>query len=165
MKSYLYLIDTDTSGNRNDVTPIFSHPEAFKQMISDLYTPFLDSEIDLIAGIDALGFILGSALAQHTGKGFLPIRKEGKLPVETDSVQFTDYSGEIKRLEIRKDMLLQNSRILIVDEWIETGTQVKAAISLLENRGAIVIGISTINIDINKNTSDLLKRYMVHSLQ
>ncbi len=86
MKKYLSLIDRETPGNRYDVTPIFTDPEAFKQMVSDLYTPFLDSEIDLIAGIDALGFILGSALAQHTGKGFLPIRKGGKLPVETDSV-------------------------------------------------------------------------------
>lgn len=159
------MIDRKTSGNRYDVTPIFSDREAFQQLISDLSTPFLKSNVDLIAGIDALGFILGSAVAQDMRRGFIPIRKGGKLPVETDSVEFTDYSGELKSLEIRRDFSLKNKRILLVDEWIETGAQVKAAISLLENKGATIIGISTINIDLNENTSDLLKRYKVHSLQ
>ncbi len=165
MKSYLSLIDTDTSGNRNDVTPLFADAKAFRQMVSDLTKPFLSSRIDLVACIDALGFILGSAVAQHLNVGLIPIRKGGKLPVETECIQFLDYSGETKSLEIRKDSPLHNVRILLIDEWIETGAQVKAAISLLENRGAILIGISTINIDINENTSDLLKRYKVHSLQ
>ena len=73
MKSYLSLIDTDTSGNRNDVTPLFADAKAFRQMVSDLAEPFLNARIDLVACIDALGFILGSAVAQHLNVGLIPI--------------------------------------------------------------------------------------------
>lgn len=165
MKQYLSLIDTDTSGNRNDVTPLFEDAKAFKQMISDLAEPFLSSGIDLVACIDALGFILGSAVARHLNAGLIPIRKGGKLPVETESIQFIDYSGKTKSLEIRKDSHLHNVRILLVDEWIETGTQVQAAIKLIENQGGIVVGIATINIDRNEKTSGLRSKFTIHSLQ
>lgn len=165
MKPYLSLIDTDTSGNRNDVTPLFADAKAFKQMVSDLAEPFLSFRIDLVACIDALGFILGSAVAQHLNAGLIPIRKGGKLPVETESIQFIDYSGKTKSLEIRKDSHLHDVRILLIDEWIETGTQVQAAIRLIENQGGIVVGIATINIDRNEKTSGLRSKFTIHSLQ
>lgn len=165
MKPYLSLIDTGTSGNRNDVTPLFADAKAFKQLVSDLARPFLSSRIGLVACIDALGFILGSAVAQRLNVGLIPIRKGGKLPVETESIQFIDYSGETKSLEIRKDSPLHKVRILLVDEWIETGTQVRAAIKLIQNQGGIVAGIATINIDQNEKTSDLRSNFTIHSLQ
>ncbi|MHA2023100.1 MAG: phosphoribosyltransferase family protein [Candidatus Thorarchaeota archaeon] len=165
MKPYLSLIDTDTPGNRNDVTPLFADSKAFKQMVSDLAEPFLNARIDLVACIDALGFILGSAVAQHMNVGLIPIRKGGKLPVKTESIQFIDYSEKTKSLEIRKDSPLDNVRILLIDEWIETGTQVRAAIKLIQNQGGIVAGIATINIDQNEKTSDLRSNFTIHSLQ
>ncbi len=164
MKSYLSLIDTDTSGNRNDVTPLFADAKAFRQMVSDLAEPFLNARIDLVACIDALGFILGSAVAQHLNVGLIPIRKGGKLPVKTENVRFVDYSGKTKSLEIRKDSPLDNVRILLIDEWIETGAQVRAAIKLIENQGGVVVCIAAINIDRNEKTASLRKKYAIHSL-
>lgn len=146
MKPYLSLIDTKTSGNRCDVTPLFADADSFSAMVSDLAEPFLNSVIDFVACIDALGFIPGAAVAQHLGAGLIPIRKGGKLPVETDSVEFTDYSGKVKRLDIRKDILPRKARVLLIDEWIETSSRIKAATTLIESQGGIVAGIATINI-------------------
>ena len=95
----------------------------------------------------------------------IPVRKGGKLPVETESVQFIDYSGATKSLEIRKDSSLRNVRTLLIDEWIETGAQVTAAIRLIENQGGIVVGIATISIDLNERTFDLRNKFTIHSLQ
>lgn len=151
MKDYLKLIDTETLGPRCDVTPLFAHPTAFAALIADLTRPFEGIEFDFVAGIDALGFVLGAAMAITLEKGFITIRKGGKLPVPVVSRKFKDYTGLQKTLEIRTDILEQGDRVLLVDEWIETGAQVNAAIELLENQGAEIIGIATVNMDENFN--------------
>ena len=164
LPNYLSLIDTDTPGPRYDVTPLFADFEALSALVDDIFAHFRGNEFDFVAGIDALGFILGTALAMRAKKGFISIRKGGKLPVETRSVQFVDYTGLQKSLEIRPDMLLPGARILLVDEWIETGAQVKAAIELIENQQCEVIGIATINIDENDLTSSLKKKYNCYAV-
>ena len=164
MKDYLRLIDTETPGPRCDVTPLFSDPEAFLALVADLAQPFKDMSFEYIAGIDALGFILGTALAVHLNKGFIAIRKGGKLPVPVISCQFTDYTGNQKTLELGTDILRPLDRVLLVDEWIETGAQVMAAIGLLEELQAIVIGIATINIDNNPVTRKLREQYHCSAL-
>lgn len=82
---YLQLIDMDTAGNRCDVTPLFADYEAFTALVNDLAAPFVDVDIDLVAGIDALGFVLATAVSIHLRKGLLTIRKGGKLPVPIGS--------------------------------------------------------------------------------
>ncbi len=164
MKKYLELIDTHTIGNRNDVTPLFADPAAFSELVDDLAAPFLDTPFEFIAGIDALGFILGAALAMKLRKGFIPLRKGGKLPVAVISREFKDYSGQAKSLELRQGMIKPGDRVLLVDEWIETGAQVEAAIGLIESQGGKIIGITTINIDANKRTKRLSEHYQAHSL-
>jgi len=164
MKKYLELIDTDTPGNRNDVTPLFADAAAFAELIKDLSDPFLGTQVDYVAGIDALGFILGAAIALKLGKGFIPLRKGGKLPVEVASQEFSDYSGQAKSLELRQGMLKPDDRVLLVDEWVETGAQVEAAINLVEGQGASIVGIATINIDGNPRTNRLKNEYRVHAL-
>jgi len=165
MKAYLRRIDTDTPGNRNDVTPLFAHPEAFDALVDDLVSSIAGTPIDLVACIDALGFILGTAVARQLGVGVLPVRKGGKLPVPADRAWFRDYTGQEKSLEIRCDILKQGLRVLIVDEWIETGAQVSAAISLIERQGAVVAGIATIHIDDGARARRLRSRYKVWSAQ
>ncbi len=160
MKNYLRLIDHNTDGTRCDVTPIFAAPVAFAQLVDDL---IMGLKYDIVAGIDALGFILGSAIAVKAGVGFIPVRKGGKLPVPALSRTFCDYSGAEKSLEIRADHDLPGKNILLVDEWIETGAQVRAAISLLEQKGAELAAIATINIDDNPGTAWLLERYCVRA--
>jgi adenine phosphoribosyltransferase len=161
---YRNLIDTNTSGNRNDVTPIFSDPRAFADLIDDLSIQCSNLEFDVIAGIDALGFILSSALAIKLGKSLLPIRKGGKLPVSVDREHFVDYSGIEKSLEIRKDALIKSNSVLIVDEWIETGSQVRAAANLIENQGARVAGIISIGMDNSNGVKSLRQRYQISAL-
>jgi adenine phosphoribosyltransferase len=164
MKSYLRLIDTQTAGPRCDVTPLFADPAAFAQLIADLVAPFAAVPLDYVAAIDALGFVLGGAMAVRLGKGFIPIRKRGKLPVATRTVEFVDYSGQQKGLEIRRGLLQPGDRVLLVDEWIETGAQAQAAIHLIEQEGGIIAGIATINIDDNPLTLALRQRYFCHAL-
>ncbi|MFC1850602.1 phosphoribosyltransferase family protein [candidate division CSSED10-310 bacterium] len=164
MKRYLRRIDRNTAGNRYDITPLFSHFADFNALVDDLVASLSGTEIDLVAGIDALGFILGTALAQKLKVGIMPVRKGGKLPVESDRIAFRDYTGQTKELEIRRDVLCPGTRVLIVDEWIETGAQVTAAISLIEGCGALVAGIATINMDVNNSTEPISSKYKVHAV-
>jgi adenine phosphoribosyltransferase len=164
MKEYLKLIDTQTRGPRVDVTPLFTDSSAFRALVDDLAEPFKDSQIDLVAGIDALGFILGAAIALHLGVGFLAVRKGGKLPVAAKRVSFEDYTDEKKSLELRLDSNLSGLRVLLVDEWVETGAQMAASVTLIENQGGLVVGIACINIDDNLATQALRGKYICHQV-
>lgn len=164
MKEYLQLIDTNTSGPRCDVTPLFANPLAFAQLIHDLIAPFDSAAVDYVAGIDALGFILGTAMAVRLEKGFIPIRKQGKLPVAAIHREFVDYTGHTKALELGKGCIPGGARILIADEWIETGAQMQAAVDLIEQEKGIVVGIAAINIDSNPLSDRLRARYKCHAV-
>lgn len=115
--------------------------------MKDLLKPFQDDVIDIVAGIDAMGFILGSAVATTLGKGFLAIRKAGHLCIETQTQDYSDYSGQEKLMEVRLDVLRPGLRVLIVDQWIETGGTMKAAIQLVEKQGATVVGVAAVAIE------------------
>jgi adenine phosphoribosyltransferase len=164
MASYLDLIDDTTGGRRCDVTPIFADPAAFRALVRDLAARFDGASFDLVVGIDALGFILGTALALHFGLGFIPVRKAGKLPGKAHQAQFVDYSGRLKGLELRHAAVAPGARVLLVDEWIETGAQARAAIRLIEDQGGMVTGVAAINIDHNERTSRLRAAYNCQSL-
>jgi len=156
---YLKLVKINTEGPRNDVTPLFADFQAFKLLADDLIKPFSPDEYDYVAGIDALGFILGTAIAWRTGKGLITIRKAGKLPVPTDTESFIDYSGQQKAFELSKGTIKPGSKILVVDEWVETGAQIVAAIKLIEKQGGIIAGIVSICIDENDETRKLRRDY------
>lgn len=164
MVDYLRLIDTNTSGQRCDVTPLFADIDAFMALVADLAAPFRAEPFEYVAGIDALGFILGTAVALELRRGFVPIRKGGKLPVATERAEFVDYSGQTKALELRAGLLPAGARVLLVDEWIETGAQARAAANLIERQGSQVIGIATINMDDQPSTRALRAVYRCHAL-
>jgi adenine phosphoribosyltransferase len=159
--AYLQRINTHTSG-RNDITPLFADYDSFVALVRDLAEPFRSANIDLVAGIDAFGFILGATLALELHKGFLAVRKGGKLPVPSDSVEFVDASRERKTLELRKDALRPGTRVLVVDEWIKTGAQVGATAALIEKQGGVVAGIASIHMDDNERTRPLRSQYVCH---
>jgi adenine phosphoribosyltransferase len=162
MADYLRLIDTRGVG-RYDVTPLFADAAAVAALLDDLTRPFAGVAIDLVAGIDALGFILGAALATRLGKGFVPLRKGGKLPVPADATSFVDYTGTAKSLELRRGAILASARVLLVDEWVETGTQLGAAIELIERQGGQIAGIATIAMDDNAATEALRACYRCYA--
>jgi adenine phosphoribosyltransferase len=166
MKSEYFkkYISFETKG-KSDISPLLANPEAFNNMIKDLIKPFKD--FDKIAAIDALGFILGGAVAFKVKKPLILIRKEGKLPnLDKDIIResFLDYTKTNKSFEITKKSITKGDKVLIVDEWIETGAQLKAAISLIESLGGKVIGISTLNADKNEQTKILFDKYNLKSL-
>jgi adenine phosphoribosyltransferase len=164
LKEYLRLIDTKTQGRRYDVTPLFADYAAFSTLVEDLAQPFTGGKVDCVAGIDALGFVLGAAMAIRLKVGFIPVRKGGKLPVASDTSMFVDYTGQSKSLELRLGAVPAGTRVLIVDEWVETGAQVQAAIELIEKQGGVVAGIAAINIDDGPRTRVLRKKYMCHAV-
>lgn len=146
---------------RYDVTPIFQRPEVFSNLVDDLIRPFKD-KFDKVAAIDALGFIIGGAIANKLKVGLVPVRKGKKLPGIKGTVirtSFTDYTKKKKSLEINKNSIKKGDRVLIVDEWIETGAQIKAAIRLIEKQGGKIIGITTICSEKTKNTEILFEKY------
>lgn len=159
MGDILRLIRPGTRAARSDVTPLFADADAFAALLADLERQLAGVAFDVVAGIDALCFILGTALAVRAGTGFLPIRKAGKLPVEADVERCVDYTGQEKGLELRHGALAPGTRVLLADEWIETGAQARAAIRLIERQGGQVVGIAAIHIDVTACTSDLLQAY------
>ncbi|XP_075052925.1 adenine phosphoribosyltransferase-like [Mixophyes fleayi] len=130
-----------------DPSRLYCHQQALQDCIEDLLQPFKTDQIDLVAGIDAMGFILGAAIATRLERGFLAIRKAGHLCVKTYSQSYVDYSGKEKIMEVRTDAIKPGVRVLLVDQWIETGGTMRAAIKLVEEQGGVVAGVATICIE------------------
>ena len=141
----------------------FFNAHSFHTLVEDLSQPFVADTVDVVAGIDAAGFVLGSAIAIRLGLGFLTIRKAGKLPVETDSVAFVNYSRRSQYLEMRKPAFAPGTRVLLVDQWIETGGTITGGIDLIERQNGNVVGLACICLEENKNTESLRKQYKCSS--
>jgi adenine phosphoribosyltransferase len=122
-----------------DITTLLQDPVGFRITIERLVEPFAARKIDKVAGIEARGFILGGAVAHQLGCGFIPVRKKGKLPWQTIGQDYAlEYGSD--RIEIHTDAVLEGERILLVDDLIETGGTAAAAIALLRQAGARVLG-------------------------
>lgn len=167
MQDYLALIDRQTLGlpgmRCRDITPIFSDPQAFETLLDDLCRNLKPQDFDLVVGLEALGFIFATAVARRYQKGLIPIRKAGKLPVKTDALELAEVRGQKRTLELRSDALLPGTRVLIVDDWIRTGTQMLGAIQMLEAQGGVIAGVMAMNMDERESTQDL-ERYPVHTV-
>ncbi|XP_026992815.1 adenine phosphoribosyltransferase [Tachysurus fulvidraco] len=162
---YLSLMAPNTKGPHFawlDPSRLYCNSQALSDCVTDLLKPFQNDLIDLVAGIDAMGFILGTAVATTLGKGFLAIRKAGHLCVETQTQEYTDYTRKEKLLEVRADVLKPGLRVLIVDQWIETGGTMKAAIKLVEKQGASVVGVASVAIE-NSEGGKWIKENYKHS--
>ncbi len=121
-----------------DITTLLNDPIGFQKTIDLFIKKYQNVDFDVIAGIEARGFIFGAALAFALKKGFVPIRKKGKLPGSTVSVSY-DLEYGTDTIEIHDDALKSNSRVLIIDDLIATGGTALAAISLIEKVGSKVI--------------------------
>ena len=161
---YLNIMSPNTKGEKFawlDPTSIYIDGDAFTQLLDDLTADLEGIDCDVVAGLDAMGFVLGAALATRIGVGFLPIRKAGKLCVDTDSVSFTNYSGRTQDMEMRTPAFAAGTRVLLVDQWIETGGTMDGAIRLIERQGGIVAGIATIAMEDNDRTAGYRAAYPV----
>ena len=122
-----------------DVTTLLRDATGFQDAIKALAKPFEGQAIDAVAGIEARGFILGGAVADRLGCGFIPIRKKGKLPWKTIDQDYTlEYGVDV--IEIHEDAIGQGERILVIDDLIATGGTAEAAIKLVRRSGGSVVG-------------------------
>lgn len=126
-----------------DVTTLMGDAAGFKATIVQMAEPFRAQPVDAVAGIEARGFILGGAIADRLGCGFIPIRKKGKLPWKTVGQEYTlEYGVDV--IEIHEDAITKGERILIVDDLIATGGTAEAAIKLVRHSGGEVVGATFI---------------------
>lgn len=121
-----------------DITSLLAHPEAFKYCIDGLKNRYEDMNPDYIVGLEARGFILGSALAYSLGIGFIPIRKKGKLPGKTISVSYQLEYGE-DSMEIHEDALSEGQKVILIDDLMATGGTMEAGIKLVEKLGGKIL--------------------------
>ena len=163
---YLNIMSPNTKGEKFawlDPTSIYINTNAFIDLLDDLLDDLKEIDCDVIAGIDAMGFVLGSALAARLRKGFLPIRKAGKLCVDTKKVDFVNYSKRNQFMEIRFPAFEAGTKVIIVDQWVETGGTMGAAIRLIEQQGGLVKGVIALAIEENDNTKKLRNDYKCFS--
>lgn len=150
-----------------DITTLIKDPVGFRLVIDNLTQRYVSGEIqfDIIAGIEARGFIMGGALSYTLGKGFAPIRKSGKLPGEVVSQEYAlEYGTD--RIEIHKDAFGKGAKVLLVDDLLATGGTALAAAALVEKLGAEVVEMAFIvNLpDVGGEKRLLGKGYKIYSL-
>ncbi|HHY24860.1 MAG TPA: adenine phosphoribosyltransferase [Clostridiaceae bacterium] len=147
-----------------DITPVLQDPKALKQCLEEMKEKILEIGcFDLIVGPESRGFIFGAPLAYMLGKGFVLIRKKGKLPYKTISVEYQlEYGTDI--FEIHEDAIKPGQKVVIVDDLLATGGTAESNIKLVEKLGGEVIGLVYF-IELGYlNGRDKLKNYRVESL-
>ena len=148
-----------------DVTTLMADAQGFKAAIARLAEPYRSEPVDVVAGIEARGFILAGAIADRLGTGFVPIRKKGKLPWKTVRQEYAlEYGTDV--VEMHEDALAKGKRVLLVDDLIATGGTAAAGIKLLRQLGGEIIGAAFV-IDLpDLGGADLLRKdgVAVHTL-
>ena len=121
-----------------DITPLLKHPGGFSYVIQQFLESVEGKDVDAVVGIESRGFIFGSALAQKLGKGFIPIRKKGKLPYSTFKEEYElEYGTDA--VEIHTDALQSGNKVVIVDDLVATGGTLLASIKLLKRMGVDIV--------------------------
>jgi adenine phosphoribosyltransferase len=122
-----------------DITPLLADAAALKQTVGDLAAWVKEKQPDIVLGAEARGFILGAAIAEAAGVGFVPARRPGKLPPETVSASYVLEYGE-NSLELHPDLVPAGCRVVIHDDVLATGGTVEAIAKLVAQLGGVVVG-------------------------
>lgn len=125
-----------------DFTPLLADPVALRAIVDDVVQRY-GGTVDLIAGIEARGFMIGAACAVALGAGFIPIRKKGKLPAATFAVSY-DLEYGSQTIEVHQDACQQGSRVLIMDDVLATGGTAQAACELIALTGATIVAVDVV---------------------
>jgi adenine phosphoribosyltransferase len=126
-----------------DVTTLLRDPEGFKLSIDSLSEPYQRTGISLVVGIESRGFILGAAVADRIGAGFVPVRKVGKLPHTTIRVSY-DLEYGTDSLEMHSDAIEKGQKVLIVDDLLATGGTARATVDLVRQIGGDVVAVAVL---------------------
>ena len=159
---YFSIMAPNTKGDKFawlDPTSIYINGEAYHDLLDDLCAEINVKDVDVVAGLDAMGFVMAAGIAARIGCGFLPIRKAGKLCVDTDSADMTNYTGRTQSMEMRLPAYAPGTRVLLVDQWVETGGTMHGAIQLVEQQNGIVAGMVAIVMEDNDNTAKYREKY------
>jgi adenine phosphoribosyltransferase len=146
-----------------DITTVLKDKDAFRETIKQMAEKISGKEVDIVVGMEARGFLLGTPLAYEIGAGFVPVRKPGKLPAETISHEYALEYGTDK-LEMHRDAIFEGQKVLIVDDLLATGGTAVATAKMIEELGGDIVGaLFFIELDELKGR-DRLSGYSVESI-
>jgi adenine phosphoribosyltransferase len=124
-----------------DITTLLKDPDAYREAIDLMTAPFADKSVDVVVGMESRGFIFSAPMAYQLRAGLVPVRKLGKLPAETVSVEYALEYGT-NTLEVHKDAIKTGQRVLIVDDLLATGGTVNGTIDLVKRLGGEIVGLA-----------------------
>lgn len=146
-----------------DFTTLFQDPEGFEGVIDAFADHYADAGIDKVVGIESRGFIVGAPLAYKLHRGFVIVRKKGKLPYKKIEQSYEKEYGK-DTIEIHEDAIKAGEKVLIVDDLLATGDTMLAAVSLVERLGGVVAGIAFIVEFTDFKAQERLEKYDIFSL-
>lgn len=146
-----------------DITTLLKEPNVFKEVIDQLVNHYKNMEIDKIASVEARGYIFGGALAYLLGCGFVPVRKPGKLPAKTTSLDYALEYGT-NTIEMHTDAITQGEKVLVFDDLLATGGTVQATCKLVESLGGTVVGCAFLISLTELKGIEKIQKYDVFSL-
>ena len=146
-----------------DITTLLRDAAGFRLAIDSVATPFGDKAISLVVGIESRGFILGAAVADRIGAGFVPVRKVGKLPSTRIRASY-DLEYGTDSLEMHSDAIDNGQRVLIVDDLLATGGTAKATVELVKQVGGVVEGVAFLIELVALNGRSKLQGETIHAV-
>ena len=144
-------------GGHADVLGLLADAGILTRSVAALAEPFEQADVGKVAGIEARGFVFGAAVATRLGAGFVPIRKPGSVHPGPKAVHVSepDWRGRTVAYELQRAAVIEGDRVLLVDDWAETGSQALAARALVEDCGAEWIGLSLL---VDQLAEDVLRQ-------
>lgn len=146
-----------------DITPLLANPKALRSAVEAMCAPYQDAGITDVVAVEARGFIFGTAVAAQLNAGFVPVRKKGKLPSETESITY-DLEYGTDTLEIHRDAVTPEAKVLMVDDLLATGGTMKAACDLIEKVGGNIAGITCLIELTDLGGRDKLTPHDIHTV-
>lgn len=148
-----------------DISPLLADPNSFSYMIDELAKLVGEHKSMKIACVEGRGMIVGSAVAYKLHMGVITLRRAGKLKNETYAVNYVDYSGKNKTLEILTDALQKDEPVILIDDWVETGATIMAGIELVKKCGGTVESIVVFMDDSSTEFKNKIKKHDYQFLQ
>jgi adenine phosphoribosyltransferase len=146
-----------------DITTLLKDGPSFREAIDLMLEPFLETPVDVVVGMESRGFIFSAPMAYRLGVGLVPVRKLGKLPHETLSIEYALEYGS-NTLEIHRDAIAEGQRVLIVDDLLATGGTVRGTVDLVRRLGGEIAGLSFLVELLFLKGRDRLKEFPVSSV-
>lgn len=150
--------------SKRDFLPVYADRAGMEAIVGYLAEPFR-GKVDYVISPESLGFILGSMLARELGVGFVALRKNKRVPKGAENLliaSYIDHRDHVKSLWVRKDMIPEKSRVLLVDDYVETAATVQACTTLIEEAGGTIEGIASLGADYHSAARSMIDSGLIH---